>query len=244
MHLKKQIICLLCSIGLISTLVAQKPATTPIRAISFDGAISNIGVVSEGKLIELDIPTYRRSKTIHYTGPPLVRFINKAAYIEGQPLPESLAEMRIPKHIKQPLFLFTKNKNGSGKKYNVLVIEDSVHRLPGGSAMFINLSPYPLVLLLGESKKQRIELKPKGRRIHKFKEGNINLRVRIASYAEDAVRKGIDTRIFPLETHRDLYFIYPIESGEPGRVRMRILRENEASAKRSNERALEETSAK
>ena len=196
-----------------------------------------IWLISQEGLIELDIPTHRRSKAIHYTGPRLLRFADKNDYSLEEQSPTIEAKVFITKNIQQPLLIFTQDKTGSAQKYKIFVVEDSIERLPGGAAMFINLTPYPLVLLLGESKDKRIELKPSGRRIHKFKDENVNLRVRIASYAEDIVRKGIDTRIFPLSSHRDLYFIYPIEADEPGRVRMRILRENEISAKRANETA-------
>ena len=45
--------------------------------------------------------------------------------------------------------------------------------------------------------------------------------------------RGMNTRIFPVRTHRDIYFIDAIGEGETGEVRMRLLREHEGAALRA-----------
>ena len=122
---------------------------------------------------------------------------------------------------------------GGGEGYGVFAIEDSPVEVGGSSSCFINLSPYPLVLLLGEEGSDRVELSPRQSIVHRFEAGSVNVRVRIAAFADNSIRKGMDTRIFPAATHRDVYFIYPVRDGEQGSVRMRLLREHQNAAVRA-----------
>ncbi len=99
--------------------------------------------------------------------------------------------------------------------------------------MFVNLSGHPLILLLDAGTQERLELASFKSHIHGFAPESLNVGLRIASHMDDGLYKGMNTRIFPVRTHRDIYFIYAIGEGETGEVRMRLLREHEGAALRA-----------
>lgn len=201
------------------------------RAISMEGAISELALISDGELIDCKIPSHRRSKAIVAQGEETLRFV-----LSGTVIPEGgvdaipvVVEAPIAEQFSRPLYVFYPR----GDAYGVFAVEDSLNKIGGGMGMFVNLSPYPMVLLLGAEAKDQVNLDPRETRIHEFGEGSLNVRLRIATLSNDEAKKGMDTRVFPASTHRDIYFIYPAVEGEDGMVRMRLLREHVNAAQRA-----------
>ena len=95
----------------------------------------------------------------------------------------------------------------------------------------MNISPYPLLLLFDQGREpQRLE---SGKVLTRAFESEIqNVHIQIASYADGEVHRGLDDRIFPKAIHRDIYFIFEERERQPGRVKMRRLREHQNSALR------------
>jgi hypothetical protein len=206
------------------------------RAISLESPIDDLAIVSGGELVDCMIPSHRRSQTFALAaGEQTLRFVKRGSVIppEGVQLLPVLLEVPVATGYKNPLYIFYPNPDSSDAPYVVFPIEDSPARFEGGMGIFVNLSSYPMVLLFGENGSERIQLASQKTYLHAFKGDSVNVRVRIATYAEDAVQKGMDTRVFPAVTHRDIYFIYPVRGQGTGMVRMRLLREHTNAAKRA-----------
>ncbi|NQY33163.1 MAG: hypothetical protein HRT56_08335 [Coraliomargarita sp.] len=224
------------ALGACSSLYSREPAGAhSFRAISLDAPIDEFALVSGGSVANCMIPSHRRSKLLVVEGQQSLRFVARDSVVPeaGVAALPILLEVPLAVGFANPLYIFYPNSRVGGARYGVFPIEDNPARFEGGMSLFVNLSPYPMVLLLGDEADTRIELEPKQTHLHEFEENSLNVRLRIATYAADAIQKGMDTRVFPAATHRDVYFIYPvIEEGE-GMVRMRLLREHGNAARRA-----------
>jgi len=227
-------------LGFIPVAYAQNLGVTQsFRAISLDQPINDLALVTGDTLVDFEIPSHRRSQAYLYQGDRVMKFVKK-----GTPVPEEgiatlpvIMQVPVNSSLVNPLYIFYPKVGEEDAAYGVFSVEDSPGRWGGGETLFVNLSPYPLLLLLGEDGVERVELQPQGTLIHSFEQESVNVRVRVAAFVDDAVHKGMDTRIFPASTHRDLYFIYPLKKGDTGNVRMRLLREHLNAAIRAYDKS-------
>jgi hypothetical protein len=229
----KKIVFVLTLFVLGGSLSAQELLQARLRAISLSGSIHDLELMSADGPLDFKVPSGRRSKVMEYVGSQNLVFIPKGSYIPDLPVPDALAQIQLSPKLRHPLLIFIPNNKG----YRVVVIEDDLNRFPGGSVLFVNLSPYPIVLLMGEDASDRIQLKPAEMKVREFDRDNVNVRVRGASLVDQEVKKGMDTRIFPLPKFRDICFIYPERKQEAGSVKMRTLREHVLTAERAYVRA-------
>jgi len=205
------------------------------RAISLDEPISDLALVNEAEVTDFFVPSHRRSTVMTVDSQQGLRFVESGSVVPeaGVSALPTLLQVPVAENLANPLYIFYPNPESGPAPYGVFPIEDNHNRFTGGMSLFINLSPYPMVLLLGDQSDERIELNPLQKHLHEFEEDSVNVRLRIATYASDSVQKGMDTRVFPVPTHRDIYFIYPVGGDGPGLVRMRLLREHGNAAKRA-----------
>jgi hypothetical protein len=236
MYMKQVFLGLLCCCTMLH---AQDPLRVDFRMLSLGAPLEDLGLLSAEGMVELEVPSFERSDMVTYKGDALLRFIKKSEFVMDRPLPSSLFEVRIPDTIKNPLVIVTKTVDGHRFSYQAMVLPDNLDALPGGSSYFINASPYPVAILFDQSQ-EPVKLAPNAAFKRAFNESAHNIRVRIASYAEGEVRKGLDSRIYPLPIHRDIYFIYARSGGSAGRLMIRRLREHEDVAKRYIQKAAEE----
>jgi hypothetical protein len=232
----KRIIYIACilifvnALGVLNCPAQEALVRSTFRTISLQDPIDDLALLTDGAVIDLDIPSHRRSKSVVYQGSPVMRFIE-----QGRTLPDSASaftatlEVSVAMHLENPLYVFYPKASG----YEVFAVEDSVEQLSGGSCMFVNLSDHPLILLLDAVEQERLELAPLESHIHGFAPESLNVSLRIASRTDDGLYKGMNTRIFPVRTHRDIYFIYSLGPSHPGEVRLRLLREHEGAALRA-----------
>ena len=211
------------------------------RAISLELPIENLSLVNGNELVDLSIPSHRRSKSFKIRSAGVLQFVARGSVVpEAGPVGiPSLLELELARGFTNPLYIFYPGGDPVNEPYGVFPIEDAPGRFRGGESLFVNLSPFPMVLLLGDRGDERIQLEPRQTHSHLFKENNVNVRLRIATYAADSVQKGMDTRIFPAKSHRDVYFIYSVTGKDEGMVRMRLLREHEKTALRAYQNAFE-----
>ncbi|MBL6913176.1 MAG: hypothetical protein ISR40_05900 [Puniceicoccaceae bacterium] len=191
--------------------------------------ISSLSIVGASETQEVMIPELRRSDIYRYEGPQVLSFIKTDQIVEGEPLPAPVMQVRgVSKH-KNALILVFRIESSVGTRFQSIVMSDDIDGFPGGTSRFVNISSYPLLLLFEEGEEPQ-KLASGGIFSHAFKTENQNVHIRIASYADGEVHKGLDDRIFPKPIHRDIYFIFEENDGENGRVKMRRLREHRNAA--------------
>ena len=222
-----------------SNLQGQGVVRVDFRMLSLGAPLEELALVSADGIVEVEVPSFNRSDVITYKGQTLLRFIRKSDYVLGQPLPKSLFEVDLSENLKNPLLVVSSAIKGHEFPYQCMVLPDDLQALPGGSSYFINASPYPIAILFDESK-EPVKLRSRGAVKRSFDEGSHNIRVRIASYAEGEIRKGLDSRVYPLPIHRDIYFIYAHQGAASGRLMIRRLREHQSSAEHNFRQAAEE----
>ena len=220
-------IAFLLMTGDILPLCAQELYSVQFRAFVIGQSIEKSSVLCNEGEQTLRIPNSRRSQVINYTGERTIQFFNQASAsgVAGPPI----ASVKIPGHIQKALLIFIEKPNAPST-YAVKAYDDSLTTLNGGSTMFVNLSRTPMTVLLGEDGKTRVKLDSWGSTVHHFEQSSVNVRTRIATLVDDQVKKGMDTRIFPLKKFRDICFIYPNDRNQLGRVQMRLLRESMTTA--------------
>jgi hypothetical protein len=229
-------------VGLLSFLSAlHSQGTHSFRAISLDTPIDDLSLISGQELVDFHIPSHRRSKVAAVGEGGALRFVARGSVIpvEGVDALPVLLEVPIASGFANPLYIFYPSAGNGGAPYRAFAIEDSPARFKAGMSIFVNLSPYPMVLLVGEDAEERIQLAPRQTDQYRFTEDSVNVRLRIATYSDGDVQKGMDTRVFPVATHRDIYFIYSAGVGEAGMVRMRLLREHANAAQRAYVRGVD-----
>jgi hypothetical protein len=237
MHLKRILFLLLISV---CSLLAQDSIRVDFRMLALGSPLKDLAVVGIEGLVDVEeVPSFDRSKVFTYKGGSKLRFIRNDQYVVDGPLPKSLFEVNMSTDIKNPLLIVAAAPEGAPFPYQVMVLPDNLKDLPGGSSYFINASPYPIAVIF-DQEKEPVKMRPKAAVKRSFDEGAHNIRVRIASYAEGEVRKGLDSRIYPLPIHRDIYFIYARNGAEAGRLMIRRLREHEEVAKRYIQKAAQE----
>lgn len=223
---------MLCSIifGASSlSLEAQDASFKRLRATSLTSSINEIVLMGNNGTIDFKVPAGRRSDVVDYTGPTTLTFFRKGSLeVEGSK-PEKVAQIELREDIKKPLLIFYPIESG----YKVFAIEDDINQIPGGSVLFANLSLYPLTILLGENGEDRFEIKPGTTELRKFKSGNVNVRIRAASHLGNNLKKGMDSRIFPIPNFRDICFIFSDGNQSSGKVKLRTLRENVVTTQRA-----------
>lgn len=216
--------------GEFNCLAQETLVRSTFRTISLEDQIDDLALLTDEAVIDLDIPSHRRSKSVVYQGSPVMRFIEQGSALPDQASALTvMLEVPVAMHLENPLYVFYPKASD----YGVFAVEDSLEQLSGGSCMFVNLSGHPLILLLDAGTQERLELASFKSHIHGFAPESLNVSLRIASHMDDGLYKGMNTRIFPVRTHRDIYFIYAIGEGETGEVRMRLLREHEGAALRA-----------
>ena len=209
----------------------QEPQTirTKFRMLSVNGDISSLTLVGSSETQEVLIPELRRSDVYRYEGPEVLSFVETDSIVAGEPLPAPVMQVRgVSKH-KNALILVFRIESSVGTRFQSIVMSDDIDGFPGGTSRFVNISSYPLLLLFEEGEEPQ-KLASGGIFSHAFKTENQNVHIRIASYADGEVHKGLDDRIFPKPIHRDIYFIFEENDGENGRVKMRRLREHRNAA--------------
>jgi hypothetical protein len=229
------LLVLICS----SILQGQELVRVDFRILSLGAPLEELALVGSNGMVDVEVPSFNRSDVITYKGDARLRFIRKSEYTPDEPLPKSLFEVDLSDNLKNPLIVVASAVKGHGFPYQAMVLPDNLKDLPGGSSYFINASPYPIAILFDQNK-EPVKLKPRGAVKRTFEEGSHNIRVRIASYAEGEVRKGLDSRVYPLPIHRDIYFIYAHQGGGVGRLMIRRLREHQSSAEHNFRQAAEE----
>lgn len=223
----------------LSLLHAQDVIRTDFRMLSLEGGLEDVALVSAEGLIEVKVPSFDRSTVIRYQGEPRLRFVRKSEFVPEGPRPKSLFEVDLSAGVKNPLIIVATSVEGHDFPYQAMVLPDNLEELPGGSSYFINASPYPIAVLFDQGK-EPVKMHPRAAFKRSFDEGTHNIRVRIASYADGEVRKGLDSRIYPLPIHRDIYFIYARQGGSAGRLMIRRLREHQSSAEQNFRKADED----
>lgn len=226
------LLVLICS----SILQGQELVRVDFRMLSLGAPIEELALVGSNGIVDVEAPSFNRSDVITYKGDARLRFIRKGEYIPGEPLPKSLFEVDLSDNLKNPLIVVASAVKGNEFPYQAMVLPDNLKDLPGGSNYFINASPYPIAILFDQNK-EPVKLRPRGAIKRSFEEDSHNIRVRIASYAEGEVCKGLDSRIYPLPIHRDIYFIYAHQGGGAGRLMIRRLREHQSSAEHNFHKA-------
>lgn len=199
------------------------------RMLSVNGNISSLSLVGSDGLQSVDIPDLRRSEVYTYQGPKVLQFVETAELVEDQPLPAAVLQISDITQHENALILVFRSETASGVRFRSVLMSDDLSSFPGGSSRFVNITPYSLVLLFNEGS-EPIKLASGKVYSHAFKSENQNVHIRIASYAEGQVHKGLDDRIYPKEIHRDIYFIFSKDEGGTGRVKMRRLREHRNAA--------------
>jgi hypothetical protein len=210
---------------------AQETISAKFRMLSIDGAIDDLALVSADAVVPVEIPELRRSDVYAYRGSSLLRFVIESQIVEREPLPNPVLEVSGVDRFKNALILVFRLQSSNGVKYQALAVADDFEGFPGGTSRFVNISPYPLLLLFDQgSEPQQLE---SGKVLTRaFESENQNVHIQIASYADGEVHRGLDDRIFPKAIHRDIYFIFEEREGQSGRVKMRRLREHQNSALR------------
>lgn len=209
----------------------QEPQTirTKFRMLSVNGDVSSLTLVGSSETQEVLIPELRRSDVYRYEGPEVLSFVETDSIVAGEPLPEPVLQVREVSKYKNALVLVFRSESSTGIRFKSIVISDDIEGFPGGTSRFVNISSYPLLLLFEQGAEPQ-KLASGQILTHAFQNENQNVHIRIASYADGEVHKGLDDRIFPKAIHRDLYFIFEESEGAIGRVRMRRLREHRNAA--------------
>ena len=210
---------------------AQEPQMirAKFRMLPVYGEINSLSLVGSREAQEVNIPELRRSDVYRYEGSQVMHFVRTDQIVEGEPLPAPVLQVRGVSNHKNALVLVFRSMTSTGVRYQSMVISDDIDGFPGGMSRFVNISPYPLLLLFEQGGEPQ-KLASGQIYSHAFKAQNQNVHIRIASYAEGEVHKGLDDRIYPKPIHRDLYFIFEKRDGDIGRVKMRRLREHRNAA--------------
>lgn len=144
-------IILLCTTCSYTT--AKAPIQTVISALSLDGDIPDIGLMSNGKIESFNIYTKTRSRQVKYSGPRHLKLFQKLEELNasGSPILKPMGEVTLHGEHTQYLLLFSKILHAN-KKYSIIAIPDSNSEFKAGTYRFINLAPYPIALMIGDTK--------------------------------------------------------------------------------------------
>lgn len=214
-----------------SLIQGQDSIRVDFRMLSLSGPLEDLAVLSPAGLVDVNVPSYDRSDVFTYKGSSRMRFVRKGDVSTDGSIAQVLFEAQMPADVLHPLIIVTPAPQESSFRYHAIVLADGLQDLPGGSSYFINASPYPIAMLF-DQKDEPIKMMPKGIVKRSFEEGAHNIRVQVASYAEGEIRMGLDSRIYPMPVHRDIYFIYARQGANAGRLGIRRMREHENSAAR------------
>jgi hypothetical protein len=201
----------------------------PFRVFSVNSRLDDWVYFSNEKRVEISVPSHRRSGIYKYEGEREIHFYSKKTKLFSEKI-RPVVTASIPKNCKNPLILFLSNETKT--QFKVFVFNDGLDQLKIGSGRFVNLSDQALILVLGDSLDEKIKIDAYKDHFMYFDQKSVNVRIRMANVIDDKMNKAMDSRIFPLSTHRDLYFIYPVEGKRKGLVRLKILREHGLTAQR------------
>lgn len=192
-------------------------------AYSLNKDLGEVSYLSDGEVHSFEVPARYRSKVQSYLGPPQLSFFRGGISTDGQ-LRDVLATIQIDPSIRKPLFLIAQN----GDEYRVLQLEDSLESVPPGSVRFLNLTGVDLAMAFGERGQEQTTLPRLGVASYRIEARDVgNLRIRIAGYHDGEREMFMDSRVFPDERSRYLYFIWQPDSERP-RVRLNVLKERVA----------------
>jgi len=206
----------------------KKRVHVRFRTCSVNEPIKGLSLVTKGGDIQVKIPGKSRSEVMIYRGARTMVFFRKSEQTENGPL-VPLAKVTLKQDIKSPLLIFIKTRNREGGKvgYRIKVIEDHPQSFTNGSMKFINLTKRTLYLIAGQKDELKKVMKPGAIVSHQLpKEFKGNLPVKVALKTAKGVTPVMHSRVFPNQSVRDIYFIWPVARKQAGhQVRISTLRE-------------------
>jgi len=139
------ILCILCQ-----ALHAQDPNTikAEIVALSWKGKIPGLWFQTKSGPQSLDVYDRGFTSPAEYTGARTIAFHGSAGDLNLPPAqqPEPVAIAQLPERGGQVLFLFTE-KSGAKQKWQVQVMDNSMHNLPAGGYRVVNFTKEPYTAL-------------------------------------------------------------------------------------------------
>lgn len=152
-------LCLFTLQLLTAGLFAAPPPNVKVKftAISWDQGIRELKVESDGKELEMFIPSFARSAVYEYEGPATMVLYTVEEQEDGQTIKTPAATATIPSDVTEVALLIHRQDGG----YKVVVVDESKETFPEGMARFINITPYR-VAVKGPS--WMVELDPGQRR--------------------------------------------------------------------------------
>ncbi len=226
---KKALVFLLLPF-LASSVSAQDGGSVNLRfrTYSVNQPIKDLRLVTKGGSIKVDVPGGTRSKVMGYRGEKTMVFFKKSEQVDGEPM-VPLAKVTLKEGVRNPLLIFiqTRSREKGRLAYQIKVIDDHPKNFPNGSMKFINLTQRTLYLIAGQKDELKKSIKPGGMVSHQLPKGfKGNLPVKIAFKTAKGAVPVMHSRVFPNQSVRDLYFIWPIPKRQSGhKVRISTLRE-------------------
>lgn len=210
-------IILLCTACSYTT--AKAPIQTVISALSLDGDIPDIRLMSDGKIESLNIYTKTRSRHVKYIGPRHLKLFRKLEVLNasGSPVRKPLGEVTLHGEHTRYLLLFSKTLQAD-EEYSILAIPDSYSEFKAGIYRFINLAPYPIALMIGDTKHLLAQFKTTDV-AGQFEHGNYYqsalVSLREGRENPQAIFSG---RIYFNQYMRTLFILAPDANSETGQV--------------------------
>lgn len=192
-----------------------------VGAISLDGEIEGLKVLSAGKLIDVNtIYPNTRNGVFAYRGSKQLTFFREqpAADPGEEPTRIPVAEVRLRGNHTRFLLFFVK-KSGDAEAYSVFSIPDSKANFPSGTYRFFNLAPYKVAIRIGDEKKI-LEAKNITDIKGNFEHGQYYQTVMLSLPKEGA--KPIPAYSGKIHFNKDLrviMLIYPKEGAREGKIR-------------------------
>jgi hypothetical protein len=147
--------------------------------------IAGLGLIHQGKIEPIFVPSGSRSDPVNYRGPAeiiLVRRDNStSSWQPGLPI-SPVAKIRIHPAQRKVLLILSPSPKASGN-YEVQVVEDDLDKFPPQSVAIFNLTPARIAIRVGET---QFEVAPGGRHISKIQlpDQKTRLRFSVAAWQE------------------------------------------------------------
>ena len=175
--------------------------------------------MSDGKIESLNIYTKTRSRHVKYIGPRHLKLFRKLEVLNasGSPVRKPLGEVTLHGEHTRYLLLFSKTLQAD-EEYSILAIPDSYSEFKAGIYRFINLAPYPIALMIGDTKHLLAQFKTTDV-AGQFEHGNYYqsalVSLREGRENPQAIFSG---RIYFNQYMRTLFILAPDANSETGQV--------------------------
>ncbi|WP_309384383.1 hypothetical protein [Cerasicoccus frondis] len=193
------------------------------RAISWEGSIKNELYRREGDhYAPINLYSTARTEPFWHAGGNPITFYSKQTGANNTESYTPAVSANVPDSIKQPLFIFTKNRSqNGGASYKILVLDDSVNTCPPGSYRFMNWTDKNIAGRLG---KQTFTIAPKaGKTIDPTSTPDPSLTIQLVELTDPENKRLYASRWVNQANARKLVLMVPREELGRSSVRIKII---------------------